>query len=310
MAETDHPDDSLPASRDRLGLVCCGGRFPVLVAEGAKRSGRYVVGVGVRGLADPVLQSIADEFYWSSITRLGGIIRRIRRSGCAQAILAGSVRKTDMYGLEGWSRFFYYLPDWTTFRLWFFRVPDKRNDSLLSAVAREFAAKGITVEDCVKYNPESLADEGVMTQCQPTTAQWKDIEFGWAIAKEMGRLDIGQSITVKEQEVIAVEAIEGTDRMIERTGQLCKTGGWCHIKVGKPNQDMRFDVPTIGPQTIENLHRQGAKVLCVEADKTFMVDREKTLALADRLGIVVVGRKDPSPPSGPSISLDTTPGSR
>ncbi len=279
---------------NKFGLICGGGKFPLMVTEGAQRAGHHVVAVGLRGVANPQLAGLADEFYWASIVRLGQCIRILRRAGCDRAILAGSVRKTDMYGKSGIARVLHYLPDWTTFNLWFFKVKDKRNDTVLNAIADELAEKGIILEECTKYTPEAMASEGVMTSRSPTAAQEKDIEFGWRIAKELGRLDIGQSVAVKEQEVIAVEAIEGTDHMIERAAALCKSGGWSHIKVGKPNQDMRFDVPTIGPDTIENLHRSGAQVLCVEAHKTLMVERDEILRLADKYGMVVVGRRDPN----------------
>ena len=130
-----------------------------------------------------------------------------------------------------------------------------------------------------------------MTKMQPSAAVLADIEFGWAIVKEMGRLDIGQAIAVKEREVIAVEAIEGTDRMIERAGQLCRSGGWTLIKTAKPNQDMRFDVPTIGVETIENLKRNGATCVAVEAEKTLLLDLPATIKLADRHKITVVGQR-------------------
>jgi len=281
-------------TNNKFGLICGGGKFPLMVAEGAKRAGHHVVAVGLRDYADPQIATLVDEFYWANIVRLGQCIRILRQAGCQRAILAGSIRKADMYRKSGIARVLHYLPDWTTFRLWFFRLADKRNDTVLTGIADEFAEKGIILEDCVKYTPESMASEGVMTSRGLSTAQEKDIEFGWHIAKNMGRLDIGQSIAVKEQEVIAVEAIEGTDQMIKRAAELCRSGGWCHIKVGKPNQDMRFDVPTIGPDTIENLHRSGAKVLCVEARKTLMVDRDELLRLADKYGMIVVGRRDPN----------------
>lgn len=263
-----------------------------MVARGARRSGQRVIAIGIKGQADPRMCEAADEFYWSSIVRVGQWIRILRRNGCSKAIFAGWIRKTDMYGHDGLTRIFRYLPDWTTFKIWFFKTPDKRNDSVLSTVANELAGNGIMLEECVKYTPDAMASEGTMTSRTLTPAQEKDIEFGWRIAKELGRLDIGQSIAVKEQEVIAVEAIEGTDRMLERAGQLCKSGGWSHIKVSKPDQDMRFDVPTIGPDTIENLHKNGAKVLCVEADKTCIVDRENVMALVEKYGMVLVARKD------------------
>jgi len=174
-------------------------------------------------------------------------------------------------------------------RIWFHEIPDKRNDTVLAAVADEFGKHGIVMKECVAYCKEHMAPEGVLTKQQPSAAQIKDAEFGWTIVKEMGRLDIGQSVAVKEMEVIAVEAIEGTDRMIHRAGALCRQGGWSLVKAAKPDQDMRFDVPTVGPETIENLKQHGAKMLVIEAEKTLVVDRERTLAAADRAGLVVMG---------------------
>lgn len=271
-----------------IGIIAGAGRFPFLVAEGARRAGRPVVIVGLRGLADPALRDHADRFFWSGIVRLGRWIRVFRRCHVREAIMAGSVRKSDMYTRFRLVRF---LPDWSSIRLWFFEVADRRNDTVLRATADHMKRKGITLTSSVQYCEDHMAPGGVLTQRQPSPAQQRDIDFGWPIAKEMGRLDIGQSIAVKEQEVIAVEAIEGTDRMIERAGQLCRHGGWMLIKVAKPNQDPRFDVPTVGPETIENLHRHGASALVVEAARTLMVDREELVRRADRLGIVVVGRE-------------------
>lgn len=277
------------ATHQRIGLIAGAGRFPFMVAEGARRAGCRVVVIGLRGLTDPALASLADRFYWSGVVRLGGWLRIFRREGVARAIMAGSVRKSEMYARFRTLR---YMPDWTSIKVWFFRAADKRNDSLLRATADEMAANGITLESCVQYCADSMAGEGVLTQRRPSEATRDDIDFGWRIAKEMGRLDIGQSIAVKEREVIAVEAIEGTDAMIRRAGELCRRGGWTLIKVAKPEQDMRFDVPTIGPDTIRNLIEHHATAVVVEAGKTLIVDRAETLALADRLGLAVVGRKD------------------
>ena len=173
-------------------------------------------------------------------------------------------------------------------------LKDKRNDAVLGAVADEFGRHGIIMQDCIQYSAEDMAPAGVLTRGQPTEKQQRDADFGWKLAKEMGRLDIGQSIAVKETEVIAVEAIEGTDRMIERAGQLCSHGGWTLVKVAKPDQDMRFDVPTAGPDTIRHLKEHGAKQLVIEAGKTLIVDRETLLKAADKAGIVIDSRaKEP-----------------
>ncbi len=280
-----------------LGIIAGAGRFPFLVAEGARRAGRPVVIVGLRGLADPSLRDVADRFYWSGIVRLGAWIRIFRRWRVREAIMAGSVRKSEMYGRF---RLIRYLPDWTSFRLWFFEVADRRNDTILRATADKLASKGIVLTNSVHYCSEHMPGTGVLTQRKPTPPQQRDMEFGWSIAKEMGRLDIGQSIAVKEQEVIAVEAIEGTDRMIERAGDLCRQGGWMLIKVAKPNQDLRFDVPTVGPDTIDNLHRNGARALVIEADATLVIDRETLVRRADELGIVVMAHaaEDSKPNTG------------
>lgn len=272
----------------RLGLIAGQGKYPLMVLEGAKRAGCHVTVVGLRGFADGSLAAQADVFHWAGLARLGRWIRILKRNRAQSVILAGAVRKTSMYGR--W-RLLRLLPDWTSLRLWFIRLSDKRNDSILAAVAEEFARHGIIMQDCTQYSAEHLAPEGVLTRVQPSDSQRKDAEFGWRIAKELGRSDIGQSVAVKETEVVAVEAIEGTDRMIERAGLLVPRGGWTLVKVSKPHQDMRFDVPTVGPETIANLAKHGGKMLVIEAGKTVILDREALTAAADRVGIVILSLK-------------------
>ena len=257
-----------------------------MIAEGAKRAGRHVIGLGIKGFADPGLAQLTDEFYWTGVLKVGQWIRILRRRACTQAILAGAVHKSDAYSE---SRIGQFRPDWTTLGLWF-KVPDYRSDTLLKTVANHLVERGIFVEDCIKYTQDAMAQVGCLTFLKPNALQESDIEFGWQVAKELGRFDIGQSVAVKEQNVIALDAVEGTDRMIERASHSCSSGGWSLVKVSKPSQDMRFDVPTVGPTTIEMLRRYGAAALCVEAGKTLIVDPQSTIALADKYGIVVVGR--------------------
>ena len=272
----------------RLGIIAGEGRFPFMVVEGAKRAGCHVTVVALRGFADGSLAAQADAFRWAGLARLGRWIRILKRNRAQSVILAGAVRKTSMYGR--W-RLLRLLPDWTSLRLWFGRLSDKRNDTVLAAVADELARHGIIMQNCIQYSAEHLAPEGVLTRAQPSESLRKDAEFGWRLAKELGRLDIGQCVAVKETEVVAVEAIEGTDRMIERAGLLVPRGGWTLVKVSKPNQDMRFDVPTVGPDTIAILAKHGARMLAIEAGKTVILDRESMIAAADRLGIVVLSLK-------------------
>ncbi|UCE58587.1 MAG: UDP-2,3-diacylglucosamine diphosphatase LpxI [Phycisphaerales bacterium] len=281
--ETDEP------SLRKLGIIAGAGRFPLMVLEGAQKAGCHVTVVGLRGLADAILADRADAFFWAGLPRLSRWIRILKRNRIQRVILAGSVKKTSMYGRF---RLLRLLPDLRSLRIWFFELADKRNDTVLGAIANEFARNGIIMEECVKYSTEHMAPAGVLSKRQPSEADARDIEFGWHLAKEMGRLDIGQSIAIKETEVIAVEAIEGTDRMIERAGQLCSRGGWTLIKVAKPNQDMRFDVPTVGPETIAKLKENGARMLVIEAGKTLIVDREQMIAHANAAGIIILGRED------------------
>jgi len=222
----------------------------------------------------------------------GRWIRILRREGVREAVMAGGVDKTRMLHQPWWRQWLAYRPDLTSIRIWYFRAADRRNDTLLRATADEMARRGVTLIDSTSYCREALAPEGVLTARQPTAGQLIDIELGWRIAKEMGRLDVGQSVAIKDKDVIAIEAIEGTQRMIARAGELCRAGGWTLVKVAKPNQDMRFDVPTVGPATIEQLAAARGGVLVVEAGKSLMLERDRLLSAADSAGIVVIGRKD------------------
>ena len=165
---------------------------------------------------------------------------------------------------------------------------DNRDDTVLLAVIDEFARDGLIFDSALNLCPELLVNTGSLTKRKPTARELADIEFGWDLAKKMGELDVGQSIAVKERAVLAVEAIEGTDRAIQRAGEFCKAGGFVVVKVAKPQQDMRFDVPTVGCSTIETIYKAGGRVLAIEADKTIVLDRELTIALADRYGIAMV----------------------
>lgn len=275
-----------------LGLIAGAGELPRQVAHGARRAGQRLAIVALRGWADPGLREMADRFAWHGVAQLGGWIRTLRSAGCREVVMVGRVRKADMFALPRWRQWLLYVPDWTSLRVWYFRSADKRNDSLLRAVADELQRNGITMIDSTKYCPEALAVAGVLTDFEPPARVRDDAEFAWPIARQIGALDIGQAVAVKEREIIAVEAIEGTDALIERAGALCPAGGWTLVKLAKPNQDMRFDVPTIGPKTIENLHRARAAGLVIEAGKTLILDRPATLSLANRFRIALIGRGD------------------
>lgn len=223
------------------------------------------------------------------MAKFGAAIRYFRRHGVTDVMMAGKIFKVRLFQRWSWAR---HLPDVRTIRMFlphfWSRRKDCRDDSLLMAIVDEFAAEGMRFASPTDYVPELLVKAGQLTRRAPSAWQQKDIEFGWKMAKEMGRLDVGQSVVVKDQAVLAVEAVEGTDECIRRAGQLCPAGGFTVVKVAKPQQDMRFDVPTFGLQTLQTIVDAGGKVLAVEAGRTILLDQDDVVAFADKHGLVIV----------------------
>ncbi|HUT57437.1 MAG TPA: UDP-2,3-diacylglucosamine diphosphatase LpxI [Phycisphaerae bacterium] len=281
------------AGEPPVGMIAGYGRPPFLVANGIRQAGRSLAVVGLRGLASPRLRDMAEKFTWCGITRVGHWGKALRKWGVRQTVMIGAVRKREIYSPL---RFFRHIPDFRTAWLWYFKVrKDKRDNAVLLAVADELRKDGVELMPCVEYCREHLASEGLMTRTPIPGGAEADVEFGWRIAKASADLDIGQTIAVRERDIIAVEAVEGTDTMIRRAGRLCRVGGWTMIKVARSRQDMRFDVPTVGPSTLRNLNDARCVCLVVEAGKTLIVDKPTTLELADRLGIAVVGVRGDDP---------------
>ncbi len=270
----------------RLGLLAGAGEFPIQFAEAARNAGHFVYGLGVMGMASDELAAACDRMRFIPLARLGKAIRLFRRAQVDRVIMAGKIEKTVLFHPFRWIRL---MPDWRTIHMWVkYASKDKKDDTILLAVIREFERDGLIFDSALRYCPELLVKHGFLTNRKPSAAQWKDIQFGWELAREMGRLDIGQTVVVNDSAVIAVEAIEGTDRCIRRAGELCRRGGFTVVKVAKPNQDMRFDVPTIGAETIKSMHEAGGRVLAIEAGLTIMLNPEEVAAIADRLGIAIV----------------------
>jgi DUF1009 family protein len=272
---------------ETIGLIAGGGRLPMLIAEGIRASGAKVACVGLRDQYDAALPAGCDEFGVATITRVGRWIHLLRRWGVHRAIIAGTVRKVQMYqpGLL-WR----YIPDLRTAWYWYVVLRhDRRTDRMLGMMVEVFGREGIEMMDSTRYIPEHLAGAGVLGRHQPTAGQRADIQFALPIVARMGELDIGQAVAVKDCEVIAVEAIEGTDAMIRRAGELCKNGQWVLVKTAKPKQDVRFDVPTVGLQTIESLRQARAACLALQAGKVILIDKPQFLEAADRAGIAVIG---------------------
>ena len=280
-------------SQGRIGLIAGSGRFPFVFARAAKRQGLRVVCCAVRGEAPAALRREVDRFFWVGLARIASMIRRFKQCRVTRAVMAGKVTKKGMHSPLRW---FLYWPDMRSARMWWgLKTSNRSDDSILLATVAEFAKDGITIESALDYCPEILVNPGVLTRRQPTDFERCDIDYGWHLAKEMGRLDVGQTVCVMEQAVLAVEAIEGTDEAILRAGRLCRSGGFTVVKVAKPQQDMRFDVPTVGQQTIQTMRKAGARVLAIEANKTIIIDEPDTIALADRYHLTIVAREPDAP---------------
>lgn len=279
--------EGLSAERPmRLGLLAGAGHFPIHFARAARHAGHYVFGLGVAGMASDELFEACDRFRFAPLARVGKAIRLFRRAQVDRVIMAGKIEKTVLFHPFRWVRL---MPDWRTIHMWLsYARKNRKDDTILLAIIREFERDGLTFDSALRFCPELLVKHGFLTNRKPTAAQWKDIQFGWELAREMGRLDIGQTVVVNDTAVIAVEAIEGTDRCIRRAGELCRRGGFTVVKVAKPNQDMRFDVPTVGVETIKTMHQAGGRVLAIEAGLTIILNPDEVAEVADRLGIAIV----------------------
>lgn len=264
-----------------LGIVAGGGQFPLLCAKAARNLGRRVFAVAHHGETDERLGGEVDGITWIHLGQLGKLIKALKGAGVRETVFAGSIGK---------KRIFQDIrPDIRGIALWG-RLRGRLDDEILRAVARELETDGIKVIPSTVFLQELLAPPGVLTRKSPTHAQEKDISFGWGLAKAVGHLDIGQCLVVKDRTVLAVEAIEGTDQAIARAGELGGPGAVV-IKISKPRQDLRFDLPTVGHATIEGMARIRAAVLAIEAGKTLFFDRDEAVALADSKGIAIVSRQ-------------------
>ncbi len=262
-----------------LGLIAGNGRFPFLVAEAARRQGRRITLIKLREETAPGLEALVDETHEVSLGQLGACISALKKSGVREAIMAGQVRHRQIFsGI---------VPDLTLVGV-LARLALKNTDSLIGGVADALEREGIRLVSSVTLLADQLADEGSMAGKRPSSDEWKAIEYGVGIATELGRLDLGQTVVVKDRAVVALEAMEGTDETIARGARIAGPGVVV-VKMAKPKQDMRFDVPVVGATTLQSLRAAEASVLAVEAGKTLLLDKPRFLAAASEMGIVVVG---------------------
>ena len=264
---------------EEIGIIAGGGQFPILFTKAAQAAGRKVFVAAHRGETSPELESLADGFCWVKLGQLGKIIKFFKKQQVTEAVFLGAITKTRIFRD--------IFPDLKGLSLWN-KIDIKQDDAILRAIAAELEQDGIAVLESTCYLQHLLFPAGIATSKKPSEAQWADIRFGWQMAKELGRLDIGQCVVVRNQTVLAAEAIEGTDATIERGGTLGKEEAVV-VKVRKPGQDFRFDLPAIGTTTIETMARVKARVLAVEAGQALLFDPQEVFTTANQHGIIVVG---------------------
>jgi DUF1009 family protein len=263
----------------KFGLIAGNGQFPFLVVEGARKSGASLAVAAIKEETDKRIDEVADTVVWVGIGQLGRMITFFKNEGVTKAIMAGQVKHIQLFSGS--------LPDIRMLKmLW--NLPKRNTDALIGGVADELAKEGIELIDSTYFVKDNLAVSGVLTKRAPNDVELGNIEYGLHIASEIARLDLGQTIVIRAKACVAIEAMEGTDATVRRAGEIAN-GKLTVVKVAKPDQDMRFDVPVVGVPTIETMIAAGATCLSVAAGKTLIFDRDEMLALADKSGICIVG---------------------
>jgi UDP-2,3-diacylglucosamine hydrolase len=260
------------------GLIAGNGRFPFLVLEGARSQGIEMVVIALKEEASPELEKIAKRLHWVSLGELSKAIDLMKQEDVSRAVMAGQVKHNKIFSS--------IRPDWKLAKL-LFALPRKNTDSLIGAVAKVLEDEGIQLVDSTMFLKPLLADAGLLTRRAPSAEEKADIEYGFQVARQIADMDVGQTVVIADRACVAVEAMEGTDETIERAGRFAQGKNLVVVKVSKPRQDMRFDVPVVGLPTVESMKRVGATALAVDAARTLLFDREKLIELADAAGIAI-----------------------
>jgi DUF1009 family protein len=262
----------------RIGLIAGGGQFPIIFSKAAKSKGFEVFAAAYHKETDPTLEEYVERIQWFYLGQVKRLLKYFKENSVKEAVMMGAVKKIRMFSN--------FRPDSKAISV-IAGVKHTHDDELLGAFARLLEEEGIKVRAATFLLPSLLAQEGCWTKKKPSNSEWNDIQLGWRLAKEVGRLDIGQCVVVGGGSVLAVEAIDGTDATIKRGGELGR-GNAVVIKVCKPNQDQRFDIPATGVQTINTMHEYGAKVLAIEAGKAVVFDKDEMIHHANKYGISIV----------------------
>ena len=272
----------MPEKIEMIGLIAGGGQFPLMLADSVQKKGLRVLAVAHRGETDPALANNVDKIFWINLGQLGRLIDILKKNNVRKALMAGTINKQRMFSK--------IKPDLKGLTL-MSKMAIFHDDGILRAVAKEMDKDNIEIISSTSFMPELLASPGCLTKRKPTNEEKGDIQFGWHVAKELGKLDIGLCVVVRRKTVLALEAMEGTDETILRGGRLANEKAVV-IKVSKPNQDLRFDVPSVGLKTVEVMKRVKASVLAIEAGKTLMFDKSEMIEFANREGICLFSRSE------------------
>ncbi len=270
----------MTTGKDKYGLIAGNGRFPFLVLESARRQKADVVVAAIKEETFPEIESCGYPVHWLGLGQLGRLVKLFKSSGVSKAIMAGQVKHVRIFGSS--------LPDLTMIRM-LAGLRQKNTDSVIGAVAGVLEQEGITLIDSTALLKPLMAPVGTLTKRGLNSRERADLEYGRPIALKIARMDIGQTIVVRDKAVVAVEAMEGTDAVVRRAAELVHKKNLTVIKVSKPGQDMRFDVPVVGVPTIQNMSECGATALILDAQTTLLIDKEELVKLADRSGIAVEG---------------------
>ncbi|MBU0548773.1 MAG: UDP-2,3-diacylglucosamine diphosphatase LpxI [Candidatus Omnitrophica bacterium] len=262
----------------RIGLIAGNRKFPLIFAQEAKRKGYSVVAVAIKGETHPGLGRLVEKIYWLDLGEFSRLFEVFSNENITEAVLAGQI--------SPWQLFRPQVKNNPELKSLLNSLRDKRADTIFREIARRLEAKGIKLLDSTFLLSDYMPEQGVLTKQKPAAGNLADINLGLEIAKEIGGLDIGQTVAIKNKAIVAIEALEGTDNLIRRAGRIARAGVII-IKVSKPAQDMRFDVPVVGLNTVKSLLRAKAAGLAIEANKTLFIDKEQSLKLADRKGIFI-----------------------
>lgn len=269
-----------------IGLIAGDGRFPIIFAENVRRLGYTVSAIAHVGTTLPELESCVEHIHWLKIGQFGKALAALKQDGVGQAVMLGGIKKTNVFTT--------LRPDLRALAI-FSRLKHWKDDAILRAVAGELEREGIKILDSTFGLQDILAEEGVLTLKKPSKKETEDLQFGWETLETLGTLDIGQCVVVKNRVIVAVEAVEGTDEATLRGGKLGGKGVVV-VKRTKPQQDLRFDLPAIGPQTIQTMVAAQASVLAIEAKRTVILDREEVVSRANKAGIAIIGKATTTPP--------------